>query len=93
MGEAKRRAAAGGGRSLKLSEQLREALEPSIKHAARIAYANQGEAAFEVTERATSLHEAGHAVVGYAIADDLPLQMSIGAQTRQSSLGLTHVVG
>jgi hypothetical protein len=31
--------------------------------------------------------------VGYAIADDLPLQMSIGAQTRQSSLGPTHVVG
>jgi hypothetical protein len=93
MGEAKRRAAAGGGRSAKLSEELREVLEPSIKDAARIAYAHQGEAAFEITERATSLHEAGHAVVGYAIAGDLPLQVSIGAQIRQSSLGSTHVVG
>jgi len=64
MGEARRRQA----RDQEAGRYLRTALD----QAARDAYAVQGATAFETSERAIALHEAGHAVAGVAIAGLLP---------------------
>lgn len=87
MGEAKRRRAAGvktGWAKTPLS-----GFSPQLIEAMKHAYGMQGLAAFEVTERATALHEAGHAVVGRAIAGETPLSLTIGSQAiaRSRSFG------
>ena len=79
MGEAKRRKVA-----LRMPREMtrqRSALLPDIVEASRRAFAKQGAAAFGVTERATALHEAGHAVAGASIAGLVPVSVSLGTST------------
>jgi hypothetical protein len=55
-------------------EEMRTDLEAAV---CKI-FMEHGPAAFEITERATALHEAGHAVIAMSLAGLVPVSMTIG---------------
>ena len=65
---------------------------PDLIETIRHAYAKQGLAAFEITERATTLHEAGHAVAGVAMFGEVPDSISLGTQFIKDRRGLGPVI-
>jgi hypothetical protein len=89
MGEAKRRRSAGliAGEARPKSfgkdrhERERSIYKSELTRATRHAYKKQGHAAFEVTERATALHEAGHAVVARSIAGEIHETINLEQKT------------
>jgi len=63
-----------------------EAMRENLASAVTDVISRHGLEAFEISERATALHEAGHAVAGNSLAGLVPLSLSIGSHVPQASV-------